>query len=159
MLMTAWYIIGGTVRGRKERRYLTEKYQQKQVRLAYTFVYDKPYDRHRYIRTEFARKRRFYDILRGNYVQHKYWHSEQWMLSQSGNTHKIEPWELGRYRNHSFDDCGRARCPGCSNPRRGHTGDKEVLTMQERKAKLQYVEEMREYKESRNEKVKSIIAR
>jgi hypothetical protein len=31
--------------------------------------------------------------------------------------------------------------------------------MQERKAKLQFEEEMREYKESKDEKVKSIIAR
>ena len=151
MLMTAWYIIGGTVRGRKQRRYLTEKYQQKQVRLAYTFVYDKPYDRHRYIRTEFARKRRFYDILRGNYVQHKYWHSEQWMLNQSGNEHTITREELGRYRNHSFDDCGRAKCPGCSNPRRGYGwygNVNDLITMQERKAKLQFDEEMIEYKDN-----------
>lgn len=150
------------MRGRKERRYLTEKYQQKQVRLAYTFVYDKPYDRHRYIRTEFARKRRFYDILRGNYVQHKYWHSEKWMLSQSGNEHTITREELGRYRNHSFDDCGRAKCPGCSNPRRGYGwygSVNDLITMQERKAKLQFDEEMIEYKENGNEKVKSIIAR
>ena len=139
------------MRGRKQRRYLTEKYQQKQVRLAYTFVYDKPYDRHRYIRTEFARKRRFYDILRGNYVQHKYWHSEQWMLNQSGNEHTITREELGRYRNHSFDDCGRAKCPGCSNPRRGYGwygNVNDLITMQERKAKLQFDEEMIEYKDN-----------
>jgi len=67
--------------------------------------------------------------------------------------------ELGRYRNHSFDDCGRARCPGCSNPRRGHGSVNDLITMQERKAKLQFDEEMIEYKENGNEKVKSIIAR
>ncbi len=150
------------MRGRRERRYLTEKYQRKQVRLAYIFIYDKPYDPERYIRTEFARKRRFVDILYDNYVQHKYWHSEKWMLSQNGNEHTMERWELGRYRNHSWDDCGKPKCPGCSNPRRGHgwygKAD-ELVTLQERKAKLHLKEELRFYKERKNEKVKSIIAR
>lgn len=137
------------MRERRERRYLTEKYQNKQVRLAYTFMYDKPYDRERYIRTEFARKRRFFDILRGNYVQHKYQHQEKWMFSQNGMEHKMPRWELGRYRNHSWDDCGSPKCPGCSNPRRGHGSQRgnELLTMQERIAKLHYEEEMKEYKE------------
>jgi len=158
MLMTAWYIIGGTVRGRKERRYLTEKYQRKQVRLAYTFVYDKPYDRQRYIRTEFARKRRFYDILRGNYVVWGKWGPTgigQWQ------PHTFTKEELGRYRNHSFSDCGRPGCPGCSNPRRGYMSgtENDRITMQERKAKLQFDEELKEYKENEDEKVKSIIAR
>lgn len=137
------------MRTRQERRYLTERYQKKQVRLAYIFLYDKPYDRERYIRTEFARKRRFVDMLRGNYVQHKYWHSEKWMLSQNGMEHTMPHWELGRYRNHSWDDCGRPKCVGCSNPRRGHGSQcgNELLTMQERIAKLHYEEEMKEYKE------------
>lgn len=135
------------MRTRKERRYLTEKYQNKQVRLAYIFVYDKPYDRERYIRTEFARKRRFYDILCENYVQHTHPCREQWMLSQSGNEHTITRWELGRYRNHSWDDCGRPKCPSCSNPRRGYTGETIRVTMQERIANLHYEEEMKEYKE------------
>lgn len=149
------------MRTRQERRYLTEKYQKKQVRLAYRFMYDKPYDRERYIRTEFARKRRFVDILYGNYVQHKYPFQEKWMLSQSGNEHTLTLDELGRYRNHSWDDCGRPKCPGCSNPRRGYmsgTAD-DRITLQERKAKLHLKEEMRFYKERKNEKVKSIIAR
>lgn len=137
------------MRTRKERRYLTERYQNKQIRLAYIFTYDKPYDRERYIRTEFARKRRFFDILCENYVQHKYPCQEQWMLSQNGSEHTMTSWELGRYRRHSWDDCGRPRCPSCSNPRRGYCGDspREQLTMQERIAELHLVEEMKEYKE------------
>ena len=150
------------MRTRQKRRYLTEKYQKKQVRLAYTFVYDKPYDRERYIRTEFARKQRFVDILRGNYVQHKYSYREIWMLSQNGMEHTMSPDELGRYRNHSWNDCGRPKCPGCSNPRRGYGwygSVNDLITMQERKAKLHLEEELRYYKERKDEKVKSIIAR
>jgi len=147
------------MRSRQERRYLTEKYQQKQVRLAYIFIYDKPYDRERYIRTEFARKQRFVDILRGNYVQHKYPHLEMWMFSQNGMTHKMSSEELGRYRNHSFDDCGRPKCPGCSNPRRGYSWEPQRLTMQERIAELHLKEELKFYKERKDEKAKSIIAR
>jgi len=135
------------MRTRRERRYLTEKYQNKQVRLSYTFVYDKPYDRERYIRTEFARKRRFYDILRGNYVEWGRW-------GETGigecEPHKFTREELGRFRNHSFSDCGRPKCPGCSNPRRGYGwwgSWRDRITMQERKAKLHYDEEIAEYKE------------
>lgn len=142
-------MIGSIMRTRQERRYLTERYQKKQVRLAYRFMYDKPYDRERYIRTEFARKCRFFDILRGNYVQHKHKYLEKWMLNQNGNEHTMERWELGRYRNHSWDDCGRPKCSSCGNPRRGYisgTAD-DRITMQERIAKLHYEEEMKEYKE------------
>ena len=147
------------MRTRQKRRYLTEKYQKKQVRLAYTFVYNKPYDRERYIRTEFARKRRFYDILRGNYVVWGKWGPTgigQWQ------PHTFTKDELGRYRNHSFSDCGRSKCPGCSNPRRGYGwygSVNDLITMQERKAKLHLEEELRYYKERKDEKVKSIIAR
>ena len=146
------------MRTRKERRYLTEKYQNKQVRLAYTFVYEKPYDRERYIRTEFARKRRFVDMLYGNYVEWGKWGPTgigQW------EPHAMSREELGRYRNHSFSDCGRKRCPSCCSPRKRwsfSTGD-ERITMQERIAKLNFEEEITEYKEKRDEKVKSIIAR
>ncbi len=149
------------MRGRQERRYLTEKYQKRQVRLAYSVMYDKPYDRHRYIRTEFARKCRFYDILRGNYVQHKYWHSEKWMFSQSGNSHTFTKAELGLLRTVSFDHCPIRHCPHCSNPRRGYGWEspEAQITLQERKAELHLVEEIREYKERKDEKVKSIIAR
>lgn len=134
------------MRGRRERRYLTEKYQDRQVRLSYIFKYDKPYDPNRYIRTEFAKRRRFYDLLCGNYVRHKYRFLEKWMLSQNGCEHTMTRWELGRYRNHSWDDCGRTRCQHCSNPRRGHTWEPEKLTRQERKAALHLKEEVDFYK-------------
>lgn len=139
------------MRGIRERRYLTEKYQQKQVRLSYLFKYDKPYDPNRYIRTEFAKRRRFYDLLCGNYVKHKSWHSEKWMLNQNGNEHTMTRWELGRYRNHSWNDCGQPKCSGCSNPRRGYTWEPERLTRQELKAKLHLKEEVNFYKEKYHE--------
>lgn len=138
------------MRGIRERRYLTERYQQKQVRLAYTVMYDKPYDRERYIRTEFSRKRRFYDILRGNYIEWNNRWAEQAALSSSGRYgHEFTRAELGRFRTISFDQCSIRRCPSCSNPRRGYgwQGTKEKLTKQERLALLHLKEELEYYKE------------
>lgn len=142
------------MRGRQERRYLTEKYQQKQVRLAYTVMYEKPYDEERYIRTEFARKRRFYDILRGNYVEWKSRWAKDYALNSNGfQRHTFSKEELGRMRKLSFDHCYRSRCCSCSNPRKGYGWEspQEQITMQERLANLHLKEEM-EYYYQREEK-------
>lgn len=137
------------MRGIKERRYLTEKYQRKQVRLAYKILYDKPYDRKRYIRTEFARKRRFYDILRGNYVEWRNRWSEDRALDNGYSRHAFSNAELGRMRTISFNCCDRRCCPMCSNPRRGYgwQGRKERLTRQELLAELHLIEEIKEYRD------------
>jgi hypothetical protein len=141
------------VRGIRERRYLTEKYQNKQVRIAYATAYAKPYDKDRYIRTEFARKRRFVDLFRGNFVQWK----DRWAMRYAINTSGWERYvwtraELGRLRNHSWSNCGQKRCCYCyyCNPRRGYWGKKEV-TRQETIAMLHLKEEIDFYKEKENE--------
>ena len=142
------------MRGRRERRYLTEKYQRKQVRIAYATTYEKPYDPERYIRTEFARKQRFYDILCGNFVEWKdRWHGRLAI----GNEHTFTKNELGRLRKQSFTNCGVRRCPYCANPRRGHGWEnpKEQVTMQENLAELHLKEELEFYlKENYHEKRK-----
>ena len=133
------------MRGIKERRYLTEKYQRKQVRIAYVTTYVKPYDPDRYIRTEFARKRRFYDILCGNFVEWKTPWADRWALGDGWLTpHKFTGAELGRLRKQSFTNCGNTRCCYCCNPRRGRWGEKEV-TKGELLAKLHVKEELDEY--------------
>lgn len=138
------------MRGIRERRYLTERYQQKQVRLAYTVMYDKPYDRERYIRTEFSRKRRFYDILRGNYVEWRHRWAEDSALNSNGyERHEFTRAELGRFRTTSFDHCSIRHCRTCSNPRKGYgwEGTREKLTMQEKIALLHLEEELDFYKQ------------
>lgn len=136
------------MRGRRERRYLTEKYQSKQVRIAYATAYAKPYDKDRYIRTEFARKRRFVDLFRGNFVQWK----DRWAMRYAINNSGWERYvwtkeELGRLRKHSWSNCGQRRCCYCyyCNPRRGVWGKKE-LTRQEFVAALHLREEIEEYR-------------
>jgi len=129
------------VRGRRERRYLTEKYQNKQVRIAYATAYEKPYDPERYIRTEFARKRRFYDILCGNYID-----GERAGIGEWGRqAHKFTREELGRLREQSFTNCGNARCPYCCNPRRGRYWGRKEITKLEVLAELHLKEELDEY--------------
>lgn len=129
------------MRGRRERRYLTEKYQNKQVRIAYATAYEKPYDPYRYIRTEFARKRRFYDILCGNYIDGDRAGIDRW------SAHEFTKDELGRLRKQSFSNCGVRRCPYCANPRRGYGWEspKERITLPEQLAQLHLEEELEEY--------------
>lgn len=144
------------MRGRRERRYLTEKYQSRQVRMAYETSYDRPYDPNRYIRTEFARKRRFFDLLCGNFTDLRTRWGTTWAL---GNQHTFTKAELGRLRKQSFANCGNARCCYCCNPRRGRFGDKE-LTKGEVLAELHIKEELDfYYKEKQNENVEKHSAK
>ena len=133
------------VRGRRERRYLTEKYQNKQLRIAYATAYTKPYDPNRYIRTEFARKRRFLDILCGNYVECVEWDTRWSTRYAFGNEHTFTKAELGRLRKQSFSNCGQARCPYCCNPRRGRYWGAKEITRQEVIAELHLKEELEFY--------------
>ena len=136
------------MRGRKERRYLTEKYQNRQVRIAYAVTYSKPYDPDRYIRTEFAKRRRFYDLLCGNYVEWNTRWGERWAIGNGWkNAHKFTKAELGRLRKQSFTNCGSTRCQYCCNPRRGRTWEPQRLTRPELKAELHLKEETDFYRE------------
>lgn len=133
---------------REKRRYLTQKYQKKQVLLAYTFTYDKPHDIKRYIRSEFARKRRFVDMLCGNFVELEFeWQYHHMLNGYNNAPHEFTKAELGRFRNHSWNDCGQARCHYCSNPRRGQTlaiGN-ERITIQERINYMRFKDDLEYY--------------
>jgi hypothetical protein len=145
-------MLGGTVRGIQERRYLTEKYQNKQVRIAYATAYAKPHDYDRYGRSKFARKRRFVDILRGNYVEWETPWSKRYALNNSGwDRHEWTREELGRLRDRAWSNCGDRRCCYCwyCNPRRGHWGKKEI-TRQEHIADLHLKEEIDFYRDLNN---------
>ena len=137
------------VRGRKERRYLTEKYQARQISLARQSNIQYPYDPQRYLRRDLAVKQRFLDILAGNYVI-----LSSWQESNFGIDGFYErPDVRGRLRRHSFSDCGRKHCPSCSNPRRrwsysGNNDDK--ITLQERRANLHLKEEVEFFNNGEN---------
>jgi hypothetical protein len=138
---------------RERRRYLTQKYQQKQVRLANQLRGYRPYDSQRYLQRPLAVRQRFYNVLAGNYVG-RYWKEDNtpWRDERQVHTEYMlgydpEPYtpaQLGRFRNHSWDDCGRARCHMCSNPRRGWTWDcpKERITMQERINNMRFKDDL-----------------
>lgn len=145
------------MRGRRERRYLTDKYQARQIRLGRKANLNYPYDEQRYLRRPLAIRQRFIDILSGNYTIYKGWARTQIGLDDFYSRSDV----IGRLRRHSFDDCSNPKCPSCSNPRRGWcwgTG-KDMITLPERRALLHLKEELEVYKEKRNEKVKSITAR
>ena len=139
---------------REGRRYLTHKYQQKQVRLANTYRDYRPYDSERYIQRPLARKQRFLDVLADNYVGRDWddrWRESytRWMLG--GDTDEFTPEQMGRFRNHSYRDCGRPRCPGCGNPRRGngYYKRKERLTRQELKSEEAMKQDLQDYNEEK----------
>ena len=144
------------VRKRERRRFLTLKYQQRQVRLANQLRGYRPYDSKRYLQRPLAVRQRFYDVLKGNYVG-RYWKEDftQWRDERSQRTehmlgHDTEaftPEQMGRLRNHSWDDCGRPKCPHCSNPRRTWTWHswKEKLTVQERVNKMRFEDDLQYY--------------
>jgi hypothetical protein len=138
---------------RERRRYLTHKYQQKQVRLANMYRSYRPYDSERYFLRPLAKKQRFLDRLRDNYVGPEWddrWRESRtrWMIGMWAT--EFTPEELGRFRNHSYRDCGRTRCPSCGNPRRsGWHKRKDKLTLQEQRSEEAMKQDLRHYKEEK----------
>jgi hypothetical protein len=140
---------------RERRRYLTHKYQQKQVRLANTSRNYRSYDSERYFQRPLAKKQRFLDVLAENYVGREWndisrgYRTERELKTEYMLGHDTEgftPEQLGRLRNHSFDDCGRPRCHMCGNPRRGNGWWKEErITIQERINKVRFKDDLQYY--------------
>jgi hypothetical protein len=63
---------------------------------------------------------------------------------------EFTPEELGRFRNHSYRDCGRPRCPSCGNPRRsGWHKRKDKLTLQEQRSEEAMKQDLKYYKEKK----------
>jgi hypothetical protein len=116
---------------RGERRYLTEKYVQRQMRLdkmykgGYSDKYRRPADA-------------VMSMLLGlAYEDHPAYGSNYAPPSARA---------LGRWRNLSFTDCGVPRCPMCGNPRRLTTRSSDNrLTMQERKADESFHTQLLDY--------------
>lgn len=136
---------------REERRYLTHKYQQRQVCLAYSLSYTKPHDYSRRLRRKVAIKQRFIDDLAGvcavDPATHKEWEVDYLTKAMLGYPYEFSQERLGHLRNHSWARCSRVRCPSCSNPRRGYGWDsgKQLLTRPERIAELNYEEDLALY--------------
>lgn len=136
---------------RERRRYLTEKYQQKQIRLGNLYRHYRPYDSERYIQRKSILKRRFYDELCGNIVGITWKPRERrfrliYMLNSGWDIDPYTNAQVGRFRNHSWRDCGRSRCPGCSNPRRVLRNKlSERLTLQEQKALQSFHDDWQDY--------------
>ena len=141
------------MRNREERRYLTERYQQKQVRLANQLRRFRPYDSQRYLQRPLAIRQRFFDELKGRYVGPEWCYAERrwhnlYMLNEGYDIDPFTKSELGRYRNHSYSDCGRSGCPCCGNPRRNEwSKDKDRVTLQERIARHIFEEDINLYNE------------
>lgn len=135
---------------REERRYLTHRYQQKQVRLANQCRGYHSYDSQRYLQRPLAIRQRFYDVLADRYVGREWndrerrWRTEH-MLGH--DTDDFTPEQLGRFRNHSFADCGRPRCHMCGNPRRNSMWKSERVTIQERVNKVRFKDDLQYYYE------------
>ncbi len=137
---------------RERRRYLTDKYQQRQVRLANQDRAYRPYDKSRYLQRPLAIKQRFFDELKGNIVgpewgdRERKWRTES-MLNGWGDTTPFTKAELGRFRRHSYHDCGRPRCPHCGNPRRNHWWKGQRQTLQERVNLMRFNDDLQYYYE------------
>ena len=139
---------------REERRYLTKRYQQKQVRLANQNRAYRPYDSQRYLQRPLAIRQRFFDVLAGRWVgpdwgdESKCYRSEreiktEYMLGH--DTEDFTPEQLGRFRRHSFSDCGRPRCHMCGNPRRNSWWKEDRKTIQERINKMRFEDDLQYY--------------
>lgn len=127
---------------RERRRYLTERYQRRQIRLS---LHGKTvFDFERRPRTDHAKRQAFVSMLKGDYTRAEW----QWGI----DLREVTDQEKGRYRRHSFADCGRPRCPTCSNPRHNGFGSlKHRLTWQEVVAEQRFREDFYEYWEKQND--------
>jgi hypothetical protein len=142
------------LRKREERRYLTLKYQQKQVRLANQDRAFRSYDSQRYLQRPLAIRQRFFDVLAGRWVgpewndDSKGYRTEREWRTEAMLGHDTEEFtqeQLGRFRRHSYRDCGRPRCHMCGNPRRNSWWKGERKTLQERVSEMRMKDDLQYY--------------
>lgn len=132
------------MRKRERRRYLTERYRTRQIRLEHD-LNGKPFDFGRRPRSDRARKYAFICMLKGDYTETGW----RWGIDR---TEEMSAERYGRLRRHSFSDCGRPKCPHCSNPRHnGFENRMARLTIQEVVAEQQFKDELYEYLETKGE--------
>lgn len=81
-------------------------------------------------------------MLKGDYVRAEW----QWGID---NPEPMSAERYGRLRRHSFSDCGRPKCPSCSNPRHNGFGTKKTrLTIPELVAEQRFEDDFYEYWET-----------
>ncbi len=102
---------------REYRRYLTKKYQQKQIRY-YRTLWGPEFDDQRRMQSDRARRNFFVEFLKGNVVMLENKYRNYWIWGIPSIGMPLSPERIGRFKKHSFDDCGRPRCTGCCNPRK-----------------------------------------
>lgn len=128
---------------RERRRHLTERYRNRQVRLSNVLGRERPFDFERRPRSDFAKRHAFICMLKGDYVRAEW----QWGID---NPEPMSAERYGRLRRHSFSDCGRPKCPSCSNPRHNGFGTKKArLTIPELVAEQRFIDELKEYLETK----------
>lgn len=133
---------------RERRRFLTKKYQDKQIQYIRD-LWGPEFDDARKLQSERARKHFFTEFLRGNVVllndkYLNYWH---WGIPSSGM--RLSKELVGRLKKHSFDDCGNPDCIGCANPRKIWKGSlKKEQSLEEHKANEQMRSDMEEFIEN-----------
>lgn len=126
---------------RERRRYLTSRYQAKQMRYYDTFWngsgWGNPYDPERKFQRESARKYRFLCFLKGDYIEPAWGYQSRYEPSAT---------EKGRLRKHSWKGYGKCSC--CLNPRKMGKGKrKSEWTKQERENYRQYCEQLEDENE------------
>jgi hypothetical protein len=127
------------VEKREQRRYLTTKYQQKQIRLEIQYNRYTFYDPRRHLRTKRALKYRFYYDLAGEGVEVNRWEYDTY--------DEVFPKEkVGSFRKQSWKCPCRRYCRYCSNPRKsGYMKKADSLTRPEVVAEQQMIEDLKEY--------------
>lgn len=135
---------------REKRRYLTEKYVRRQVRLYFAGSFRKGlFDDKRHMQSERAKRNYFVAELTGQVVRLSSSDNPitaMWWWGITELVLEIEKEQLGHFRRHSATDCGNSQCPTCCNPRRIFRGKrKATLTIKERLGEMSFAEQIEEY--------------
>lgn len=135
---------------RELRRYLTKKYQQRQIRY-YRSIHGPEFDDERKRQSERAKQHFFVEFLKGNVVLLERNPLKYFEWGVPSESRPLPARIVGRYKKHSFDDCGVAGCPRCSNPRnvwKGRYGAEK--TLKEKKSDQQMQSDLEEFVENGN---------
>lgn len=133
---------------REWRRYLTKRYQQKQINY-YRTLWGPEFDDMRKTQSARAKRHFFVEFLKGNVVRLENKYRMYWMWGIPTIAMPLSPERIGRYKKHSFDDCGRPKCVGCCNPRKVWKGKyKSEKSLDERKADQHMYFDLLEYVEN-----------
>jgi len=117
-------------RTKQERLYLTKKYQDRQIRL--NKVYNGEY----------------IDTMRRPIASLMYALGgfDAWRVGHWDYQDEPSPERMGKWKDQSFRDCGKAKCIHCGNPRTNgfYDGDAKI-TIQERKSNEDFNDQLADY--------------